>query len=202
MARAAVGVACGLVTAGIAHAEGSILFVGKVAPREREVIRATIEATATPLGWTFGERRFADADSAAILACLQIDRPGTCVGRILQQNGVQQLAVVQVASERGEDGRPQLVVTTADTSAFRGDLVHVEGRVAVGSKAIADHPVDVFLAPAGRGGANPIPLGRAVTDAAGRFSQDFSVPGVLNLATYEIYLASPEDAFYNAALSD
>lgn len=97
---------------------------------------------------------------------------------------------------------PRLVVTTADTSAFRGDLVHVEGRVAVGGKAIADHPVDVFLAPAGRGGANPIPLGRAVTDAAGRFSQDFSVPGALNLATYEIYLASPEDAFYNAALSD
>ena len=109
--RAAVLVACWLVTAGVAQAEGSILFVGKVAPRERDVIRATIEATATPLGWTFGERRFADADSAAILACLQIDRPGTCVGRILQQNGVQQLAVVQVATERGEDGRPQLVVT-------------------------------------------------------------------------------------------
>lgn len=111
MARTAALLACWLVSAGVAQAEGSILFVGKVAPREHDVIRATIEATATPLGWTFGERRFADADSAAILACLQIDRPGTCVGRILQQNGVQQLAVVQVATERGEDGRPQLVVT-------------------------------------------------------------------------------------------
>jgi len=97
---------------------------------------------------------------------------------------------------------PKLVVTTADTSAYRGDVVHVEGRVAVGAKMIADHPIDVFLAPAGRGGASPIPLGRAVSDASGRFSQDFTVPGVLNLATYEIYLASPEDAYYNAALSD
>ncbi len=97
---------------------------------------------------------------------------------------------------------PTLVVTTADTSAYRGDVVHVEGRVAVGTKMIADHPIDVFLAPAGRGGASPIPLGRAVSNASGQFSQDFTVPGSLNLATYEIYLASPEDAYYNAALSD
>lgn len=97
---------------------------------------------------------------------------------------------------------PRLVVTTADASAYRGDVVHVEGRVAAGGKVIPDHPVDVFLAPAGRGGASPIPLGRAVSDASGRFSQDFTVPAALNLATYEIYLASPEDAYYNASLSD
>jgi len=97
---------------------------------------------------------------------------------------------------------PQLVVTTADTSAFRGHLVHVEGRIDAGGKPLPDRAIDVFLAPAGRGGADPIPLGRAVSDKDGRFGQDFSVPASLDLATYEIYLASPEDAFYNAALSD
>ena len=97
---------------------------------------------------------------------------------------------------------PRLDVTLADASAFRGDLVHVEGRVVAQGKPIADHPVDVFLAPAGRHGASPIPLGRTVSDANGRFKQEFTVPGSLNLATYEIYLASPEDAYYNAALSD
>jgi hypothetical protein len=97
---------------------------------------------------------------------------------------------------------PRLDITTADTSAFRGDVVHVEGRVAASGKALPDHPVDVFLAPAGRNGAHPIPLGRTVTNLDGRFSQDFTVPGSLDLATYEIYLASPEDAYYNAALSD
>lgn len=97
---------------------------------------------------------------------------------------------------------PRLDVTTADTAAFRGDVVHVEGRVVAEGKPIPDHPVDVFLAPAGRRGANPIPLGRAVSDANGRFTQEFTVPASLNLATYEIYLASPEDAYYNAALSD
>lgn len=97
---------------------------------------------------------------------------------------------------------PRLDVTRADSSAFRGDVVHVEGRVVAQGKPIADHPVDVFLAPAGRHGASPIPLGRAVSDATGAFRQDFTVPGSLNLATYEIYLASPEDAYFNAALSD
>ena len=97
---------------------------------------------------------------------------------------------------------PRLEITIADASAFRGDLVHVEGRVIAQGKVIADHPVDVFLAPAGRHGASPIPLGRTVSDASGRFSQDFTVPGTLNLATYELYLASPEDAYYNASLSE
>ncbi len=97
---------------------------------------------------------------------------------------------------------PTLVVTTADASAFRGDLVRIEGRIAVGAKPVPDHGVDVFLAPAGRNGAQPILLGRAVSDRDGRFQQDFTVPAALDLATYEIYLASPEDAFYNAALSN
>ncbi|HVK85639.1 MAG TPA: transglutaminase domain-containing protein [Kofleriaceae bacterium] len=98
---------------------------------------------------------------------------------------------------------PKLSVTLADTSAFRGDVVHVEGLATTADgKRIADHPIDVYLAPAGRNGTNPVPLGRTVTDASGRFSQDFTVPSALNLATYEIYLASQEDAFHNAALSN
>ena len=97
---------------------------------------------------------------------------------------------------------PRLEVTTADTSAFRGDVVHIEGRVTADGKPIADHPIDVFLAPAGRNGAGPIPLGRTVSDKTGTFRQEFTLPGSLNLATYEIYLASPEDSYYNAALSN
>jgi hypothetical protein len=97
---------------------------------------------------------------------------------------------------------PKLEVTTADSSAFRGDVVHIEGRVTADGKPIADHPIDVFLAPAGRGGASPIPLGRTVSDKTGACRQEFTLPGSLNLATYEIYLASPEDSYYNASLSN
>lgn len=97
---------------------------------------------------------------------------------------------------------PTLLVTTADTSAYRGDFIHVEGIVRVDGKGLANHRVDVFLAPAGSGGEGSIPLGPAVTRADGTFSADLPVPGSLSLARYEILLSSAEDAYYNAALSD
>ena len=97
---------------------------------------------------------------------------------------------------------PRLEVTIADASAYRGDTLHIEGRASANGKALPDHPVDLYLSPAGRNGASATPLGRAVTGADGLFKQDFAVPPGLNLQTYEIWLASPEDAYFNAALSN
>ncbi|HEX7994237.1 MAG TPA: hypothetical protein VF506_09965, partial [Streptosporangiaceae bacterium] len=70
------------------------------------------------------------------------------------------------------------------------------------SKPLPDHTVDVFLSPAGRGGSGSIFLGRAVTEADGSFRAYFPVPPNIALAAYEIWLSSPEDAYYNAALSE
>ncbi len=97
---------------------------------------------------------------------------------------------------------PELLVTAADTNAFRGDFIHVEGVVRVAGKGLADRRVEVFLAPAGRGGEGSISLGPAVTRADGGFSVDLPVPGTLDLARYEILLSTAEDAYYNASLSD
>jgi hypothetical protein len=97
---------------------------------------------------------------------------------------------------------PELLVTTADDRVFRGDFIHVEGIVRVGGKGLPNHRVDVFLAPAGRGGEGSIGIGPAVTRADGTFSADLPVPGSLDLARYEILLSTAEDAYYNAALSD
>ncbi len=97
---------------------------------------------------------------------------------------------------------PRLVVTTADTSAYRGDVVHVEGRVEANGKNLPDRAVDVFLAPSGKNGSDAVELGRATTGPDGTFRIDLTVPANLGLATYEIYLSSPEDAYYNASLSD
>jgi transglutaminase-like putative cysteine protease len=97
---------------------------------------------------------------------------------------------------------PVLLVTLADERAFRGDQLHVEGRASAKGKPLADHTVDVFLVPAGRGGTGSIPLGRAVTGADGLFRKDFVVPAAIRLAAYDIWLSSPEDAYYNAALSE
>ncbi|MDQ3341844.1 MAG: transglutaminase domain-containing protein [Myxococcota bacterium] len=97
---------------------------------------------------------------------------------------------------------PRLEVTLADASAYRGDVVHIEGRVAAGGRALPDHPIDVYLSPNGKNGANAVPLGRAVSGADGMFRQDFAVPAGLTLSTYEIWLSSPEDAYFNASLSN
>ncbi|MCX5744216.1 MAG: transglutaminase domain-containing protein [Proteobacteria bacterium] len=98
---------------------------------------------------------------------------------------------------------PHLMITLADTSAYRGDMIHVEGKVDVGGKGLPDHSVDVYLAPAGENGKNSLPsLGRVVTAADGTFRGDFEIPGRIELASYEIYLSSPEDASFNAGLSN
>src|SRR5262249_62000958 len=97
---------------------------------------------------------------------------------------------------------PPLAVTTADDHAFRGATIHVEGRATAANKPLPDHTIDVFLSPAGSGGSGSIFLGRAVTEADGAFRADFAVPPTLALMAYDIWLSSPEDASFNAALSD
>jgi hypothetical protein len=97
---------------------------------------------------------------------------------------------------------PVLMVTAADSSAFRGDFIHVEGIVRVDGKGLPNHRIDVFLAPAGKSGEGSISLGPAITRTDGGFSVDLPVPGTLDLARYEILLSSADDAYYNAALSE
>jgi transglutaminase-like putative cysteine protease len=97
---------------------------------------------------------------------------------------------------------PRLLVTQASESAYRGDMIHVEGSARVEGKGLPDHVVDIYLSPAGQGGQHPTPIGRATTDKDGLFRIDVAVPASLALSNYEIYLSSSEDAYYNAALSD
>jgi transglutaminase-like putative cysteine protease len=97
---------------------------------------------------------------------------------------------------------PVLAVASADTSAYRGDNLRVQGYAQVGKKGIANHRVDVFLAPAGARGEGSIPIGYAVTASDGTFNVDLVVPAQVDLIRYEIRLSSSEDSTFNAALSD
>jgi len=97
---------------------------------------------------------------------------------------------------------PELEVLDAAASAYRGGSVQVSGRVIVNGKGLPDHPVEIWLSPKGMNGREPTSLGRAVTAADGTFRQELPVPAELKLATYEIWLMSPEDAYYNAARSN
>jgi transglutaminase-like putative cysteine protease len=106
-----------------------------------------------------------------------------------------------IAPHDPKKATPALEVLDADASGYRGAAVRIGGRVHVGGKGLPDHPVDVYLSPQGMEGASPRLIGRAVTSADGTFRQEFSIPADLNLATYEIWLGSPTDAYYNGALS-
>jgi transglutaminase-like putative cysteine protease len=100
----------------------------------------------------------------------------------------------------------RLSVTTADAQAYRGDSLHVEGRVDTSGHGVPDHQVNIWISPAGRGGRDATYLGYAMTEADGSFRIDLpvlSTPGsTLNLGTYDIILMSPDDASFNAARSD
>jgi len=97
---------------------------------------------------------------------------------------------------------PDLLVTQSDTSAYRGDALHVEGLVRVAGKGLPNHRVNVFLSPAGRGGQGALAVGHALTRADGTFSTDVTVPAGIDLARYEVLLSSDEDAYYNGTFSD
>ncbi len=97
---------------------------------------------------------------------------------------------------------PTVVVTIADQSSYRGEALHVEGRVDDPRGAVASARVDVFLSPRNHDGNDAVLIGRGATDAAGRFALDVDVPPDLELRTYEIYVSTPETATHNAAISN
>jgi transglutaminase-like putative cysteine protease len=96
---------------------------------------------------------------------------------------------------------PHLAITTADTAAYRGDSVHVEGQASVAGKGLPDHRIDVFLAPVGQHGQHAVKIGTAFTAADGTFKVDLEIPKSMELKQYELYLSSPEDAYFNGALT-
>jgi hypothetical protein len=95
----------------------------------------------------------------------------------------------------------KLTISQADQSAYRGNSIHIEGVAQANGKPIPDHLIEIFLAPAGSGGANHVSLGNAMTTQDGSFKIDLTVPSI-SLAVYDIILMSPGDAIYNAARSD
>jgi transglutaminase-like putative cysteine protease len=108
----------------------------------------------------------------------------------------------QVKPQDPKKPTPVLAVVGADPSAYRGDKLRVQGTAMHDRTPIANHRVDIFLAPDGMSGRGSIPVGYGVTGADGVFKAEVDVPPSVDLARYEIRLSSAEDATFNAALSD
>ncbi len=97
---------------------------------------------------------------------------------------------------------PKITVTLADSSAYRGEVMRVEGRVDGPRGPVAGVRIDVLLAPSGRSGRDAIVIGRGATASDGTFMADAVVPLDLELSDYELYVTSREDARHNGASSD
>jgi transglutaminase-like putative cysteine protease len=106
------------------------------------------------------------------------------------------------ATEDPAKPTPRVSITLADPHGYRGETLHVEGRVDGPRAPAANLRVDVFLAPIGRGGADSILVGRGATGSDGRFTVDADLPASLDLSTYELFVSTPGDARLNAAVSD
>jgi hypothetical protein len=97
---------------------------------------------------------------------------------------------------------PTLTVTSADTSGYRGETLHVEGRVDTAGGPQGNRRVDIYLAPVGKGGDGSTLIGHSVTGTSGTFAADVDLPASLDLSTYELYLGTPGDDRTNAAFSE
>jgi hypothetical protein len=117
MVGAAVGVTTILRAAAVAawlvgsvsraHADGAVLVVGPVSPRDRDVIVDAIKGEGRALSLRFSAAVSRDAADASV-ACLRDQTPWSCVAPVIR--GKDQLVIVEVDSDRG-GGAPITIVT-------------------------------------------------------------------------------------------
>lgn len=97
---------------------------------------------------------------------------------------------------------PSVTITLADTVGYRGEPLRIEGRVDGPRRGLEGIRVDALLSPAGTGGRAPVRVGRSVTASDGSFMIEAELPPDLDLARYELFVSSREDARHNAAISE
>lgn len=97
---------------------------------------------------------------------------------------------------------PTLAITRVATSAYRGDVLDIEGTIRVGNRVLADRVIAVYLSTAATRGDASVHLGSLRSTADGSFQGKLPLPANLALARYRVFATTPEDATYNAARSN
>ena len=104
--RAAAIAALLVGSASRARADGAVLVVGAVSPRNRDLIVDAIQSAGSALSLRFSAAAGRDAANASV-ACLRDQTPWSCVASVIR--GKDQLVIVEVDSDRG--GAPMTIVT-------------------------------------------------------------------------------------------
>jgi hypothetical protein len=103
-----------------ARADGAVLVVGAISPRDRDIIVDAIKGEGSALSLRFSAPAGRDAADASV-ACLHDQKPWSCVAPVIR--GKDQLVIVEIDSDRGA-GAPMTIVTAhlltagAETESF------------------------------------------------------------------------------------
>lgn len=94
-------------------------------------------------------------------------------------------------------------ISSSSSDGYRGETIDVKGVVYDGqSKGLSGLRVNVFLMPPGNDGSESIVVGVGFSDANGHFETKAEVPTTLRTERYEVYVSTPGNATYKAALSE
>ena len=93
---------------GRARADGAVMVVGKVSPRDREVIIDTVRGEGRALSLPFSSLIFGRDAADASVACLKDRTPWSCVASTI--HGKDRLVIVEIDSDRSA-GAPMTLVT-------------------------------------------------------------------------------------------
>src|SRR4051812_32488814 len=91
-----------------AIAGGTVMVVGKVSPRDRDIIIDSIKAAGTTLSWRFSAPAFPRDAVDASVACLNDKTPWSCLSSTIRGN--EQMVIVEVDSDHAA-GAPLIILT-------------------------------------------------------------------------------------------
>ena len=99
--------------------------------------------------------------------------------------------------------RPTAIgVGEVDAVGFRGEMIIVRGALTSNEEGVKGQRIDIYLAPANRGGDDAILVGHAVSTDDGSFVANVELPQDIELREYEVFAATPGDAKYAPAVSN
>lgn len=114
---------------------------------------------------------------------------------------------LEATAEPDPDKLPtEIAIRDVASQGFRGESLRVTGVLVGGrgddARGIDGQRVDIWLAPPGQGGEDPIHVGRTFSGAEGVFTTNVELPEDIVIGSYEVYVTTTGDSRYNDSSSN